>query len=492
MNRAIPRNPRPLFKAGVLFLIAFALYFFTRSPALDEIDPIQFAMGVRSFDLWHHQPHPPGYPLFIFLGWLGGQLFGAGPALSLYFVSAAGGGLFIGVWFLIIREQFSERLAWWVAGCLMIMPIVWMTATKALTDAPAAALLSAEILATIYYSRGKSISSLATAALLGAAATGIRPQLVLIAAIILGGALKKNPAKMWWIGFGLFIAGCLLWLVPMSYMQARLHAGTSIWRVYLDLVYGQWCWRLDNPGAYLGAGDWTPAYLGSRFANHILRWFAWGFAFQVSVWAMIVGIALTLAGFVAYFALSLQRVDRDFWRYHRTWALVHIVIIFCSLPGHQRYYLMIYPLLLVMFLRGLLAMPRPWSTSAVLLPALLFCISVPLAIQNHRDEAPSVEVVRYLEKLYPPGERKRVVLIFSKAERAAQWYAPEFQTIHELPTFPEESEILMHASAIYADDKLKLPPGWDLQPIVSFERSYFVYPGGKFVQLFQVNRPTSL
>jgi hypothetical protein len=58
-------------KAVLLFLAAFALYFFTHSPALDDIDAVQFAMGVRSFDLWHHQPHPPGYPLFIFFGWLG-------------------------------------------------------------------------------------------------------------------------------------------------------------------------------------------------------------------------------------------------------------------------------------------------------------------------------------------------------------------------------------------------------------------------------------
>src|SRR5207249_12065923 len=54
-----------LIKAVFLFLAAFALYFFTHSPALDEIDAVQFAMGVRSFDIWHHQPHPPGYPLFI-------------------------------------------------------------------------------------------------------------------------------------------------------------------------------------------------------------------------------------------------------------------------------------------------------------------------------------------------------------------------------------------------------------------------------------------
>jgi hypothetical protein len=75
-------------KSVLLFLAAFALYFFTHSPALDEIDAVQFAMGVRSFDLWHHQPHPPGYPLFIFVGWLGTRFFHVGTESSLYCASA--------------------------------------------------------------------------------------------------------------------------------------------------------------------------------------------------------------------------------------------------------------------------------------------------------------------------------------------------------------------------------------------------------------------
>ena len=157
-------------KAVLLLLAAFALYFFTHSPALDEIDAVQFAMGVRTFDLWHHQPHPPGYPLFIFLGWLGTKLFHTGPESSLYFASAFGGGLFIAAWFLIIRAQFSGRLAWLVALSLLITPVVWMTATKALTDTLAAGFVSAELLAAICFLKQKKSGLLVWAALMGAAA----------------------------------------------------------------------------------------------------------------------------------------------------------------------------------------------------------------------------------------------------------------------------------------------------------------------------------
>jgi len=179
-------------KAVFLFFAAFALYFFTHSPALDEIDAVQFAMGVRSFDLWHHQPHPPGYPLFIFLGWLGTKLFRTGTESSLYCVSAFGGGLFIAAWFSIIRVQFSERLAWWVATALLITPVVWMTATKALTDMLAAGFISAELLAAVCFLKQKKRGLIVWAALMGAAAAGTRPQLFPVVAVILGIPLKKG------------------------------------------------------------------------------------------------------------------------------------------------------------------------------------------------------------------------------------------------------------------------------------------------------------
>ena len=101
---------RAVTKAAVLFLAAFALYFLTHSPALDEIDAVQFAMGVRSFDLWHHQPHPPGYPLFILLGWLGTKFLHIGTESSLYLISALGGGIFVASCFLDSARAIDGKI----------------------------------------------------------------------------------------------------------------------------------------------------------------------------------------------------------------------------------------------------------------------------------------------------------------------------------------------------------------------------------------------
>lgn len=51
--------------AAVLF---FAIHLPFLAPTLEDIDSINFALGVRQFDPAEHQPHPPGYPVFIALG----------------------------------------------------------------------------------------------------------------------------------------------------------------------------------------------------------------------------------------------------------------------------------------------------------------------------------------------------------------------------------------------------------------------------------------
>ena len=38
---------------------------------LEDIDSVNFALGIRDFDVASHRPHPPGYPIYIALGKIG-------------------------------------------------------------------------------------------------------------------------------------------------------------------------------------------------------------------------------------------------------------------------------------------------------------------------------------------------------------------------------------------------------------------------------------
>jgi hypothetical protein len=151
---------------------------------------------------------------------------------------------------------------------------------------------------------------------------------------------------------------------------------------------------------------------------------------------------------------------------------------------------MIFPPLLVIMLRGFLRLPRPWKLSAICVPALLLYIVVPLAIENHRDEAPAVRVVRYLEKLYPPSKRGNVVLILPVVYRSAQWYAPEFKILDHLPV-AEDEELLRNAAAVYTDEMSLKRDDLYLIHLADFRRSVLIYPQNRRVRLYFVERRRS-
>src|SRR5438094_2686289 len=76
-GRAFQTSPRRSVEGGrsvesvavsvllALVFLAFHLRYLPQS--LEDLDSINFALGVRHFDVAQHQPHPPGYPLYILI-----------------------------------------------------------------------------------------------------------------------------------------------------------------------------------------------------------------------------------------------------------------------------------------------------------------------------------------------------------------------------------------------------------------------------------------
>lgn len=481
-------------QATFIFVSVFALYFFTRSPGLDEWDSVQFAMGVHDFDLWRHRPHPPGYPLYIFLAWIGHILFNWNPEFSLHVVSCLGGALFVTAWFFIVRTQFSAAFAGLIAGMLAITPIVWMTATKVLSDSLAAGLLSAELLCALLYGRSGRVRDLIFAAWIGAAAAGARPQLIAAAIAILFTPLwqRRASGRTWLAGITALISGCFVWLIPMWYLQWKLRPELAWWQVYPELIYKQWRWRLDKPVAYIGAGEFSAASLWERFVSHILGWFQIGLGFSQSTPALAAGIILAVGGLASYFVCR-RKGDAEFWKSQGWWAGLYILIVFCFLPWDQRYYLPIFPLLSIVLALGLFRLPKRWKLLAVLWPILLFLISLPLAMANHYEEAPAIRCVRYLQMLHPRDERQNVLLVLRGSARHAQWYAPEFAMRFDATSLLElDPSLLAQAKTIYTDDPdLKVGPNWRLVQLKAFERSELISPKQITVELYKVESVTS-
>src|SRR4051794_30713783 len=61
-------NTRHRFEPWLLACIGAASRFAFRSHDLYDLDSVNFALGIERFDPRVHQPHPPGYFLYIELG----------------------------------------------------------------------------------------------------------------------------------------------------------------------------------------------------------------------------------------------------------------------------------------------------------------------------------------------------------------------------------------------------------------------------------------
>ena len=54
-----------LYAITIFSLIIHLIY---RAPYLEDWDSVQFALGLHQYSVILHQPHPPGYPIYILFG----------------------------------------------------------------------------------------------------------------------------------------------------------------------------------------------------------------------------------------------------------------------------------------------------------------------------------------------------------------------------------------------------------------------------------------
>lgn len=242
-------KPKLFWASGLATLFLVAHLGFLPS-TLEDIDSLNFALGLHDFNPTKHQPHPPGYPIFMALGKLARVVVPSDPK-ALAVLGAIFGALAVFPLLALFdsiealdpeQDRTWPALASVLATVLVIAsPLYWFNALRPMSDIPGlAATLAAQAALAAAYVRQRMDSSrtpealeasgkmIVLGAFLSAIAIGFRSQaavltLPLLMVVLLQRAGRGAAGAL--LGSAMtFSMAVLLWAVPLIVASGGLAA----------------------------------------------------------------------------------------------------------------------------------------------------------------------------------------------------------------------------------------------------------------------------
>ncbi len=270
--------------------------------SLEDLDSINFALGVRQFDVAHHQPHPPGYPMFILIAKAVRTVVPSETtALALVSVGSGALGVLAIAWLLRRIDGRSTPVGWSLAGVVLSVttPLYWFTAARPLSDSSG---LAAALAVQAMTLTAADTRALALVAFFAGLATGIRSQVAwLTVPLLIFQWLRAQGSGRTSQGLGLGAQGLgLKRFKALALLLALFAVGVLVWFIPLVIVSG-------GPAAYWHAlfdqGSEDLGNIQMLWRNHgrrdVLDAFYYAFVAPWAVWPVaVVVLACACAGVV--------------------------------------------------------------------------------------------------------------------------------------------------------------------------------------------------
>lgn len=232
----------------LLLICAVALTrFLFRSHCLYDMDSVNFGLAIGHFDPSAHQPHPPGYFLYICLGRLFNALFhDANTSLVAISIIASCGTAAL-IW-MLARDWFGYKAATCAGVIFLVSPLVWFHGVVALTYIVEAffSALVGYLCWRIYTGEFRFIS--VTGVVLAMAA-GIRPSSLLFLAPLYLVSLIRAPRRKSIRGLTVSVLALLTWFIPMIWQCGGLYS-------YFSPLISLWL-RVPSRGTVLNSSPAT-------------------------------------------------------------------------------------------------------------------------------------------------------------------------------------------------------------------------------------------
>jgi 4-amino-4-deoxy-L-arabinose transferase-like glycosyltransferase len=189
---------------------------------LYDWDAVQFALALREYDVVKHQPHPPGYILYVALGRLVNAALD-NPAAAYVVLAVAFSGLTTFAVYYLARAIYDRATALTAATLLAVSPLFWFYGSVGLTYAGEALFASTVAYLAFRALDGSRADAWLAAGYLGLAG-GVRQSfLILLFPLWLGSVvLGLRRARVVAVGLAILAAAVLTWFLPMIWLTGGL------------------------------------------------------------------------------------------------------------------------------------------------------------------------------------------------------------------------------------------------------------------------------
>ena len=389
---------------------------------LYDWDAVQFALALSEYDVGKHQPHPPGYILYVALGRLVNAWLDD-PAAAYVALAVAFSGLTTFVVYFLARAIYERTTALAAAALLAVSPLFWFYGSVGLTYA-GEALFASTIAYFAYRALQGSRADACLAALYLGLAGGVRQSLlVLLLPLWLGAAgVGLRSARVLAAGLALLAGAVLTWFLPMIWLTGGLARYVAATAELADSVV--------RPTSIVGG----PLATTLAMTRHLFE-------------SILVGLGpLALAGVLAVWYVRRHGWGRREW-FLAGWTLPPVAVYTLVHFGQAGYVLTFLPAVVIFLSRVLVtalghaagALPQPRARAALTAAVVALVVLVngsffvsarprprdfdtprPAWVRHAQDDASDWILSRTAAAL---REREQVVRTFVGAIRGL--YAPE-------------------------------------------------------------------
>lgn len=207
--------------------------FMFRSHYLYDLDSVNFALAMQRFDPRVHQPHPPGYFLYICAGRLLHILFHDANLALVVLSILASCGVAVVVYKMTL-DWFGPTAAQFAGIFFLLSPLAWFHGIVALTYI-VEAFFSGFLGYFCWRIYGGRAGFIVPAAIVLGVSAGVRPSSLVFLTPLFLFSLRSATPKGRWMGLTALVLTLTAWFVPMiaasGGLNAYFDALASLWRM---------------------------------------------------------------------------------------------------------------------------------------------------------------------------------------------------------------------------------------------------------------------